>query len=242
MQKPLEGRTALVTGGSRGIGAAICARLAADGAHVVGTATSEQGARAIGEALGEGGEGRVLDVRDRDAVRALIGELSQIDILVNNAGITRDGLAMRMKDEDWDAVVDTNLSAAFGCARAALRPMMKARGGRIISVGSIVGALGNAGQVNYCSAKAGLVGMSKSLAREVGGRGITVNVVAPGFIETDMTRALDDDQRAALLEQIPTGRLGAVADIAAAVAFLAGPEAAFINGETLHVNGGMHMS
>ena len=241
MQKALEGRTALVTGGSRGIGAAICARLAADGAYVVGTATSEKGAAGIGEALGSSGEGRVLDVTDREAVRKLVGELPPVDILVNNAGITRDGLAMRMKDDDWDAVVDTNLSAAFGCARAVLRGMMKAKGGRIISVGSVVGAAGNPGQANYCAAKAGLIGMSKSLAREVGGRGITVNVVAPGFIETDMTRALDESQREALLAQIPTGRLGAVEDIAAAVAFLAGPEASFINGETLHVNGGMHM-
>lgn len=242
MSATLEGRTALVTGGSRGIGAAICARLAAEGAHVVGTATSESGAQAIGEALGSSGEGRVLDVRDSNAVRKLVGELSRVDILVNNAGITRDGLAMRMKDEDWDAVLATNLSAAFVCARTVLRGMMKAHFGRIISIGSVVGAAGNPGQANYCASKAGLVGMSKSLAREVGSRGITVNVVAPGFIETDMTQALEQSQRDALLEQIPSGRLGAVADIAGAVAFLAGPDAAYVNGETLHVNGGMHMA
>lgn len=238
----LSGQTALVTGGSRGIGAAICKRLADDGAYVIGTATSEAGARGISEALGEKGEGRVLDICDADAVKTLIGEFKRIDILVNNAGITRDTLAMRMKDDDWDAVIATNLSGAFRCARAVLRGMMKAHGGRIISVGSVVGHAGNAGQANYCAAKAGLVGMSKSLAREIGGRGITVNVVAPGFIDTDMTQSLPEAQRAALLEQIPAGRLGSVDDIASAVAFLAGPQAGFINGETLHVNGGMFMS
>lgn len=231
-----------MTGGSRGIGAAICRRLARDGAYVIGTSTSQEGADRISAELGDQGEGRVLDVRDGDAVRALVGSLSSVDILVNNAGITRDGLAMRMKDDDWDAVIETNLKAAFTCARSVLRGMMKARGGRIISVGSVVGAAGNPGQVNYCASKAGLVGMSKSLGREVGNRGITVNVVAPGFIETDMTQALEETQRTALLEQIPAARLGSVEDIAAAVAFLASPEAAYINGETLHVNGGMLMA
>lgn len=242
MTQPLSGKTALVTGGSRGIGAAICRRLARDGAYVVGTSTSQKGADGISAELGEQGEGRVLDVRDGDAVRELVGSLSAVDILVNNAGITRDGLAMRMKDDDWDAVVETNLKAAFTCARSVLRGMMKARGGRIISIGSVVGAAGNPGQANYCASKAGLVGMSKSLGREVGNRGITVNVVAPGFIETDMTLALEESQRKSLLEQIPAARLGSVEDIAAAVAFLAGPEASYINGETLHVNGGMLMA
>lgn len=242
MTQPLSGKTALVTGGSRGIGAAICKRLARDGAYVIGTSTSQEGAERISAELGDKGEGRVLDVRNGDAVRALVGSLSSVDILVNNAGITRDGLAMRMKDDDWDAVMETNLKAAFTCARSVLRGMMKARNGRIISVGSVVGAAGNPGQVNYCASKAGLVGMSKSLGREVGNRGITVNVVAPGFIETDMTQALEESQRTALLEQIPAARLGSVEDIAAAVAFLAGPEAGYINGETLHVNGGMLMA
>lgn len=237
----LEGQTALVTGGSRGIGAAICQRLAAAGARVIGTATTEQGAQAISESLGARGEGRVLDVCDADAVQAMIKSLPEISILVNNAGITRDGLAMRMKDEDWDAVIQTNLSAVFRCSRAVLRGMMKARYGRIVSIGSVVGSAGNPGQANYCASKAGLIGMSKSLAREVGSRGITVNVVAPGFIETDMTRALDDKTRDSLLGQIPTERLGSVEDIAAAVAFLASPQAGYITGETLHVNGGMHM-
>ena len=242
MSQPLSGKTALVTGGSRGIGAAICQRLAQDGAYVIGTSTSQKGADGISAALGERGEGRILDVCDGEAVKALVSSLSAVDILVNNAGITRDGLAMRMKDDDWDAVIDTNLKAAFVCARTVLRGMMKARSGRIISVGSVVGAAGNPGQANYCASKAGLVGMSKSLGREVGNRGITVNVVAPGFIETDMTQALEAAQREALLEQIPAARLGSVEDIAAAVAFLAGPEASYINGETLHVNGGMHMA
>ena len=242
MNKRLEGQLALVTGASRGIGAAIAQRLADEGARVIGTATTEAGAEAISAALDGRGEGRVLDVRDRESIGALFKAIEAPSILVNNAGITRDGLIVRMKDEDWDAVIDTNLSAVFHCMRAALRGMMKARYGRIVSVGSVVGASGNPGQVNYSAAKAGLIGLSKSLAREVGSRGVTVNVVAPGFIDTDMTRALPETARDALLGQIPAQRLGSVEDIAAAVAFLAAPEAGYITGETLHVNGGMYMN
>lgn len=243
----LQNDVALVTGASRGIGRAIAERLAQEGARVVGTATSEAGSAAIQEWLAPlGGQGRVLNVTDAKACDALVDEVSKsvgpISILVNNAGVTRDTLLLRMKDEDWDTVIQTDLSSVFRLSRAVLRGMMKARRGRIVSVGSVVGAMGNPGQANYCAAKAGLVGFSKSLAKEIGSRGITVNVVAPGFIDTDMTKALGDDARTRLLEQVPAGRLGAPADIASAVAFLASPEAGYITGETLHVNGGMHMA
>ena len=242
----LEGKIALVTGATRGIGKAIAAELAARGATVVGTATSEAGAQTINEALDPlGGRGVVLDVTDTKAAEALIETLGKEGggphILVNNAGITRDTLAMRMKDDDWDAVIDTNLAAVFRLSRAVLRGMMKARWGRIINVTSVVGASGNAGQANYAAAKAGVAGMARALARELGSRNITVNCVAPGFIDTDMTRVLGEDQHAALLQQIPLGRLGDPADIAHAVAFLAGPQAGYITGTTLHVNGGMYM-
>ncbi|MEI2417271.1 3-oxoacyl-ACP reductase FabG [Orrella sp. JC864] len=242
----LQGKVALVTGATRGIGRAIAQELAQQGATVVGTATSEAGAQSISEALqAQGGRGVVLDVTDAEACSALIEALGKEGggphILVNNAGITRDTLAMRMKDEDWSAVIDTNLAAVFRLSRAVLRNMMKARWGRIINITSVVGASGNAGQANYAAAKAGVAGMSRALARELGSRGITVNCVAPGFIETDMTRALDDSQTAALLGQIPLGRLGSPADVAHAVAFLASQQAGYITGTTLHVNGGMYM-
>jgi 3-oxoacyl-[acyl-carrier protein] reductase len=246
MSAHLQGEIALVTGASRGIGAAIADTLAAHGAKVIGTATSEAGAAAIGERLAaHGGVGRKLDVTDGAAVEKLIDdaarEFGAITILVNNAGITRDQLLMRMKDEDWQAILDTNLSSVYRTSKAVLRGMMRARKGRIISIASVVGVTGNPGQANYAAAKAGIIAFSKSLAREIGSRGITVNVVAPGFIDTDMTRALSDDQRHALLGQIALGRLGAAADIANAVTFLASPAAAYITGETLHVNGGMYM-
>ena len=233
-----QGQVALVTGASRGIGQAIAQRLAAEGARVIGTATTTAGAEAI---TATGITGKVLDVRDAAACEALIDELGAVSILVNNAGVTRDTLLLRMKDEDWATVLDTNLTAIFRLSRLVLRGMMKARHGRIISIGSVVGAMGNAGQANYAAAKAGLIGFSKSLAREIGSRGITVNVVAPGFIETDMTKDLGDAARQALTAQIPLQRLGGVNDIAAAVAFLASNEAGYITGETLHVNGGMVM-
>jgi 3-oxoacyl-[acyl-carrier protein] reductase len=245
----LQNRVALVTGATRGIGRAIALELARQGAIVVGTATSEAGAQAIGEALvqaGARGAGRVLDVRDAAQCDALVAsvqkELGDILVLVNNAGIVRDNLALRMKDEDWDAVMETNLRPAFRLARATMRGMMKARWGRIISITSVVGATGNAGQANYAAAKAGLAGMTRSLAREVGSRNITVNCVAPGFIDTDMTRALSDEQRNALVGQIPLGRLGKPEDIAAAVAFLASPAGDYVTGTVLHVNGGMFMA
>jgi len=243
----LDGQIALVTGASRGIGKAIAQRLAADGARVIGTATSAAGADAIGAMLkARNGQGRVLDVRDAAACEALVEELSEsvgpVGILVNNAGVTRDTLLLRMKEEDWAAVIDTDLTAVFRLSRAVLRGMMKARHGRIVSVGSVVGGMGNPGQANYCAAKAGLVGFSKALAREIGSRGITVNVVAPGFIETDMTRALGEEARKALLAQVPVERLGQPEDIAAAVAFLASREAGYITGETLNVNGGLYMA
>jgi 3-oxoacyl-[acyl-carrier protein] reductase len=241
-----QGEVALVTGASRGIGKAIAERLAREGARVVGTATSEAGATAIGAALGAwAGEGRVLDVRDAAACEVLVEEIGNtvgpISILVNNAGVTRDTLLLRMKDSDWSDVIETDLSSVFRLSKAVLRGMMKARKGRIISVGSVVGAMGNAGQANYCAAKAGLVGFSKSLAKEIGSRRITVNVVAPGFIETDMTKDLGAETQKALLGQVPLERLGRPDDIAAAVAFLASSEAGYITGETLHVNGGLHM-
>ncbi|KAG0193164.1 hypothetical protein DFQ28_006172 [Apophysomyces sp. BC1034] len=249
MDKSLDKQVALVTGASRGIGRAIALALGRAGATVVGTATSENGAAAMGEALraeGIAGRGMVLDVNDGAAVGALIDsvvkDFGALNLLVNNAGITRDQLAMRMKDEDWDAVIDTNLKAVFRLSRAVLRPMMKARGGRIINITSVVGSTGNPGQVNYAAAKAGVAGMTRALAREVGSRNITVNCVAPGFIDTDMTRVLPAEQRAALDAQIPLGRLGTPEDIAHAVAFLASAQAGYITGTTLHVNGGMYMS
>jgi 3-oxoacyl-[acyl-carrier protein] reductase len=242
----LEDDVAWVTGASRGIGAAIADALAEAGARVIGTATTENGARAVSDRLaGSGGRGIVLDVTDRAGVSAAAADISDRDgpvtILVNNAGITRDNLLLRMKDEDWDQVLAANLTAVSATSRACLRGMMKARRGRIINVGSVVGLMGNPGQSNYCAAKAGLVGFSRSLAREVGSRGITVNTVAPGFIETDMTRALGDDQRQALESGIPLARLGDVRDVAAAVVFLASPAGAYITGEVLNVNGGMYM-
>ena len=242
----LQGEIALVTGASRGIGAAIADELAALGATVIGTATTESGAQAIGERLApHGGTGRKLDVTDGAAVEALVDSIAKeqgaVSILVNNAGITRDQLLMRMKDEDWQAILDTNLSSVYRCSKAVMRGMMKARKGRIISIASVIGLTGNPGQSNYAAAKAGIIAFSKSLAREIGSRGITVNVVAPGFIDTDMTRALPEEQRNALLGQIALGRLGAAEDIAKAVAFLASPSAAYITGETMHVNGGMYM-
>ena len=242
----LKGQVALVTGASRGIGAAIALRLAREGARVFGTATSAAGAEGIASALKEhGGEGRVLDVRDAKACETIVEEIGDqagaIGILVNNAGVTRDTLLLRMKDADWDEVIATDLSSVFRLSRAVLRGMMKARTGRIISIGSVVGTRGNPGQANYCAAKAGLIGFTKSLAQEIGSRGVTVNVVAPGFIETDMTARLSDDVRKALLDQVPLARLGQGEDIASAVAFLASPEASYITGETLHVNGGLHM-
>jgi len=243
--KQFEGKLALVTGATRGIGKAIALELASRGATVVGTATSEAGAESITEMLEPySGRGVVLDVNDAEATEALVAELAEDGaphILVNNAGITRDTLAMRMKDDDWDSVINTNLSAIFRLSRAVLKPMMRARWGRIINLTSVVGHSGNPGQANYAAAKAGVAGMSKALARELGSRNITVNCVAPGFIETDMTRALSEDQTAALLNQIPLGRLGSPADVAQAVAFLASPQATYITGTTLHVNGGMYM-
>jgi 3-oxoacyl-[acyl-carrier protein] reductase len=236
----LEGKVALVTGASRGIGHAIAEELARQGAKVVGTSTSEAGAKKVP------GMGKVLNVRDAaqcDAlIEALQKELGEIAILVNNAGITRDNLALRMKDADWDEVIDTNLRAVFRLSRAVLRGMMKARWGRIINITSVVGASGNPGQANYAAAKAAVVGMTKSLARELGSRNITVNCVAPGFIDTDMTRALSDDQKKALLEHIPLGRLGTPQDVAAAVAYLVSPGGGYVTGAVLHVNGGMYMS
>ncbi|MFN9967281.1 MAG: 3-oxoacyl-ACP reductase FabG, partial [Lysobacteraceae bacterium] len=234
------------TGASRGIGAAIADLLASKGATVIGTATTESGAAAIGERLKPlGGHGRALDVTDGAAVEALVEaiakEFGAVTILVNNAGITRDNLLMRMKDEDWNAILDTNLSSIFRTSKAVMRGMMKARKGRIVNIASVIGVRGNAGQANYAAAKAGIIGFSKSMAREIGSRKITVNVVAPGFIETDMTRDLPDDAKAKMAEEIALGRLGSPQDIAEAVAFLASPAAAYITGETLHVNGGMHM-
>ncbi len=241
------GQVALVTGATRGIGAAIASALADRGACVIGTATTEEGAARIGQALAaRNGVGRCLDVNQHDAVDALIdsivAEHGGLQILVNNAGITRDGLSMRMKDQDWDAVLSTNLSAVFRITRAAIRPMMKQRYGRIINITSVVGASGNAGQANYAAAKAGLAGMTRALARELGSRRITVNCVAPGFIDTDMTANLPEAQQRALLGQIPLGHLGKPADIAHAVAFLSSPEAAYVTGQELHVNGGMFMA
>ncbi|MBG6032551.1 3-oxoacyl-ACP reductase FabG [Proteus hauseri] len=240
-----DGKIALVTGASRGIGRAIAEDLVARGVTVIGTATSENGAQAISEYLDGKGKGFVLNVTENDSIEKLLAdvraEFGEIDILVNNAGITRDNLLMRMKDDEWQDIIDTNLSSVFRLSKAVMRAMMKKRHGRIITIGSVVGTMGNAGQANYAAAKAGVIGFSKSLAREVASRGITVNVVAPGFIETDMTRALTDDQRAGILSQVPANRLGDAKEIASAVAFLASDEASYITGETLHVNGGMYM-
>jgi 3-oxoacyl-[acyl-carrier protein] reductase len=249
MEKNLDQQIAVVTGASRGIGRAIALTLAGAGATVIGTATSEAGAQGISAAFaaaGVKGRGVVLNVNDAAAseglIEATVKEFGGLHILVNNAGITQDQLAMRMKDDDFDAVIDTNLRAVFRLSRAVLRPMMKARGGRIINITSVVGSTGNPGQANYAAAKAGVAGMARALAREIGSRGITVNCVAPGFIDTDMTKALGADQHTALLAQIPLGRLGSADDVAQAVAFLASPHAAYITGTTLHVNGGMYMA
>ena len=244
----MAGQVALVTGASRGIGRAIAHALAVQGMKVIGTATTDAGAVAIGEALAghEGCRGLCLNVNDGPALDAaidgIVKEHGALHVLVNNAGITRDMLSMRMKDDDWDAVIDTNLKAVFRASRAAIRPMMKQRYGRIVNITSVVGASGNAGQANYAAAKAGVAGMTRSLARELGSRGITVNCVAPGFIETDMTKSLSEAQTSALMAQIPLGRLGHASDIAHAVAFLASPNAGYITGTELHVNGGMFMS
>src|ERR1700675_141264 len=242
----LNGEIALVTGASRGIGAAIAERLAADGARVIGTATTAEGAARISAHLAaRGGRGAVLDVGQPQSIEALLKDIEAkegaVGILCNNAGITRDTLLLRMKQEDWDAVLDTNLASVFRLSKAVLRGMIKARKGRIVSIPSVVGLTGNPGQTNYPAAKAGIIGFTKSLAREVGSRGITVNAIAPGFIDTDMTRALAEPPRAALNAQVTLGRLGQPTDIAAAVAFLCSPDGAYVTGETLHVNGGMYM-
>lgn len=241
----IAGEVALVTGASRGIGAAIAGTLAAAGATVVGTATSEAGAAGITDALGGSGRGIVLDIADEESVAAAVADVQKTDgaptVLVNNAGITRDNLLMRMKGEEWDDVLATNLSGTFRVTKACLRGMMKAKKGRIINIASVIGVAGNAGQANYAAAKAGMIGFTKSLAQEIGSRNITVNVVAPGFIDTDMTRVLPEEQRSAMLAQIPLGRLGEGGDIAAAVLYLASPAGAYVTGATLHVNGGMRM-
>lgn len=238
-------KIALVTGATRGIGKAIAEELVAKGYTVVGTATTEKGAESISAYLGENGKGLVLNVADAESIESVLKQIKEtfgdVDVLVNNAGITRDGLLMRMKDDDWFDIIQTNLTSVYRLSKAVLRPMMK-KGGRIISIGSVVGSMGNPGQTNYCAAKAGLVGFSKSLAKEVASRGITVNVVAPGFIATDMTDELTEDQKNAILSQIPAGELGSPQDIAKAVAFLASDDARYINGETIHVNGGLYMS
>lgn len=241
----LEGKVSLVTGASRGIGKAIAEALVAQGATVVGTATSEKGAAAISEYLGDNGSGKVLDVSSQESIEALLAAVKEqygdVDILVNNAGITKDNLLMRMKDDEWQSILDTNLTSIFRMSKAVLRPMMKKRAGRIINIGSVVGSSGNPGQTNYSAAKAGLIGFSKSMAREIASRGITVNVVSPGFIDTDMTKVLTDDQKAGIMKDVPMERLGKPEEIAATVAFLASDGAAYITGETIHVNGGMFM-
>lgn len=242
----MQGKIALVTGATRGIGRAVAEELVSKGAFVIGTATSEKGAESISAYLGEKGKGLILNVADQASIDAVLEQIKQefgdIDILVNNAGITRDNLLMRMKDEEWFDILQTNLSSVYHLSKAMLRTMMKKRFGRIINIGSVVGSMGNAGQTNYCAAKAGLIGFSKALAKEVASRGITVNVVAPGFIATDMTEVLSEELKNNLLTQIPAGRLGEPKDIAKAVAFLASEDASYINGTTLHVNGGMYMS
>lgn len=247
-EQQLTGQVVLVTGASRGIGKAIALALGKAGGYVVGTATSASGAAQITAYMQEAGiqgEGKMLDVRDAEAVNALVegiaAEQGTINVLVNNAGITRDNLLMRMKDDEWDDIINTNLSSVYRVSKACLRGMMKARSGRIINIASVVGSMGNAGQTNYAAAKAGIMGFSRSLAREVGSRNITVNTVAPGFIDTDMTRALSEEQRAQLVKEIPLGRMGDAEDIAATVAFLASPAAGYISGQILHVNGGMYM-
>ena len=249
MELRLDGQVAIVTGASRGIGAGIADTLAAAGAKVAGTATTEQGAAAIADRLAgiaDGCSGEVLDVNDAEGAVGLVSRVNDAlgtpSILVNNAGVTSDQLLMRMKEDDWDAVIDTNLRSVFRLSKACLRGMMRARSGRIINISSVIASIGNAGQTNYAAAKAGMIGFSKSLAREIGSRGVTVNVVAPGFIDTDMTRALDEAQKESLLEDIPLQRLGEAGDIAAAVLFLASQQGAYITGQTLHVNGGMYMS
>lgn len=242
----LDGQVALVTGATRGIGRAIATRLAEAGAKVIGTGTTSEGAARISEALGDRGTGVALDVTDAGAVDATLAAIEaqhgSVTILVNNAGVTRDNLLLRMKEDEWDTVMTTNLKAAFRLSKAVLRGMMKARFGRIIQIGSVVGSSGNPGQANYAASKSALIGFTKSLAQEVGSRNITVNCVAPGFIDTDMTRSLPEGQRDALLQRIPLGRLGSPDDIAHAVAFLASREAGYITGTTLHINGGMYMS
>jgi 3-oxoacyl-[acyl-carrier protein] reductase len=242
----LDGKIVLVTGASRGIGKAIAQRFVAEGATVIGTATSANGAAAISEYLQGKGQGKVLNVAQPESIKSLIEELTTdfggVDILVNNAGITRDNLLIRMKDDEWQSIMDTNLTAIFKMSKAVLRSMMKKRNGRIINVGSVVGSTGNAGQANYAAAKAGVIGFSKSMAREVASRGITVNVVAPGFIDTDMTKGLTDEQKDNIFKDIPASRLGDPQEVAATVVFLAGEDAAYITGETIHVNGGMFMA
>ncbi|WP_299789165.1 3-oxoacyl-ACP reductase FabG [uncultured Shewanella sp.] len=242
----LTGKVALVTGASRGIGRAVAETLVAAGATVVGTATSERGAAAIQEYLGDNGLGLVLNVTDGQSVTDLFAQIKEktgeVNILVNNAGITRDNLLMRMKDDEWSDIIDTNLTSLFRTSKAAMRPMMKKRNGRIINIGSVVGSMGNPGQTNYCAAKAGLIGFTKSLAREVASRQITVNAIAPGFIQTDMTDELTEEQQQAIMSQVPMERLGQAQEIANAVLFLASDSAAYITGETLHVNGGMYMA
>jgi len=247
MSNSLQGEIALVTGASRGIGKAIAERLAADGATVIGTATTENGAEAItGYLKASGGKGMCLNVTDNESVAAVIKQITDefgaVSILVNNAGITKDNLLMMMKEDQWDDVINTNLTSVYRLSKSVLRSMMKARKGRIINIASVVGSTGNPGQTNYSATKAGMLGFTKSLAREIGSRNITVNAVAPGFIDTDMTRELAEEQRDALVSQIPLSRLGNPEDIANAVAFLASPEAGYITGETLHVNGGMYMA
>lgn len=241
----LTGKVVLVTGASRGIGQAIALKFISLGATVLGTATSETGAEKISEYLGKDGKGFVLNVTDSSSIEQTLekirAEFGEIDILVNNAGITRDNLMMRMKDDEWNDIINTNLTSVFYLSKAVMRAMMKKRFGRIITIGSVVGSMGNAGQANYAAAKAAVIGLSKSLAREIASRGITVNVVAPGFIETDMTRALTEEQRSNILSQVPAGRLGEAKEIANVVAFLASEEASYITGETIHVNGGMLM-
>ncbi|OOF78040.1 3-oxoacyl-ACP reductase [Rodentibacter caecimuris] len=242
----MQGKIALVTGATRGIGRAIAEELVLKGAFVIGTATSEKGAETISAYLGEKGKGLVLNVADKTSIETMLEQIKNdfgdIDILVNNAGITRDNLLMRMKDDEWFDIMQTNLTSIYHLSKAMLRSMMKKRFGRIINIGSVVGSTGNPGQSNYCAAKAGVIGFSKALAKEVASRGITVNVVAPGFIATDMTDVLTDEQKSSILSNVPAGRLGEAKDIAKAVAFLASDEAAYITGTTLHVNGGLHMS
>lgn len=242
----MQGKIALVTGSTRGIGRAIAEELSEKGAFVIGTATSEKGAEAISAYLGDKGKGLVLNVTDKESIETLLEQIKNdfgdIDILVNNAGITRDNLLMRMKDDEWFEIMQTNLASVYHLSKAMLRSMMKKRFGRIINIGSVVGSMGNPGQTNYCAAKAGVIGFSKSLAKEVAARGITVNVVAPGFIATDMTEVLTDEQKAGILANVPAGRLGEAKDIAKAVAFLASDDAGYITGTTLHVNGGLYLS